>query len=173
MLASQVLKAGLRVRHSLEEVVGTGIGSEPCRNTCKLPTGRENSVPPSVSTPPGMRGCCGRCTTACVRPWPRLSLERAAEIEFRCVKALAWLELAGIAFDAQGWLARTLEDEAQLEALSYQLDRLRPGYRHVHQLGVIAASQGPVPDPRYRAVQRPLCHAQENRSPHCRASGQP
>ena len=122
MLASQVLKAGLRVRHSLEEVVEQELGRA-------LPKHLQTADWSGELSP----AQCEYAARDAGVLWPlydrlrpalaEASLERAAEIEFRCVKALAWLELAGIAFDAQGWLARTLEDEAQLEALSYQLDR--------------------------------------------------
>lgn len=120
MLASQVLKAGLRVRHSLEEVVEQELGRA-------LPKHLQTADWSGELSP-------AQCEYAArdvgvlwsLYDWLRpalaeAGLERAAEIEFRCVKALAWLELAGIAFDAQGWLARTLEDEAQLESLSHQL----------------------------------------------------
>ena len=120
MLASQVLKAGLRVRHSLEEVVEQELGRALPKHLQTADWSGELS--------------CAQCEYAARDVgvlWPlydrlrpalaEAGLERAAEIEFRCVKALAWLELAGIAFDAQGWLERTLEDEAQLEALTHQL----------------------------------------------------
>ena len=120
MLASQVLKAGLRVRHSLEEVVGQELGRALPKHLQTADWSRELS--------PAQREYAARDVGVLWPLYGRLrpalaeaGLERAAEIEFRCVKALAWMEIAGIAFDAQGWLARTLEDEAQLEALSHQL----------------------------------------------------
>ena len=122
MLASQVLKAGLRVRHSLEEVVEQEL-------SLALPKHLQTADWSGALSP----AQCAYAARDVGVLWPlydrlrpalaEAGLERAAEIEFRCVKALAWLELAGIAFDAQGWLARTLEDEAQLAALSHQLDR--------------------------------------------------
>ena len=121
MLASQVLKAGLRVRHSLEEVVEQELGRA-------LPKHLQTADWSGELSP----AQCEYAARDAGVLWPlydrlrpalsEAGLERAAEIEFRCVKALAWLELAGIAFDAQGWLARTLEDEAQLETLSHQLE---------------------------------------------------
>jgi len=120
MLASQVLKAGLRVRHSLEEVVEQELGRA-------LPKHLQTADWSGELSP----AQCEYAARDAGVLWPlydrlhpalaEAGLERAAEIEFRCVKALAWLELAGIAFDAQGWLGRTLEDEAQLEALTHQL----------------------------------------------------
>ena len=120
MLASQVLKAGLRVRHSLEEVVEQELGRALPKHLQTADWSGELS-----------RAQCEYAARDVGVLWPlydrlrpalaEAGLERAAEIEFRCVKALAWLELAGIAFDAQGWLERTLEDEAQLEALTHQL----------------------------------------------------
>lgn len=121
MLASQVLKAGLRVRHSLEEVVEQEL-------SLALPKHLQTADWSGALSP----AQCAYAARDVGVLWPlydrlrpalaEAGLERAAEIEFRCVKALAWLELAGIAFDAQGWLARTLEDEAQLATLSHQLD---------------------------------------------------
>ena len=120
MLASQVLKAGLRVRHSLEEVVEQELGRALPKHLQTADWSGELS--------PAQCEYAARDVGVLWSLYDRLrpalaeaGLERAAEIEFRCVKALAWLELAGIAFDAQGWLARTLEDEAQLESLSHQL----------------------------------------------------
>ena len=121
MLASQVLKAGLRVRHSLEEVVEQEL-------SLALPKHLQTADWSGALSP----AQCAYAARDVGVLWPlydrlrpalaEAGLERAAEIEFRCVNALAWLELAGIAFDAQGWLARTLEDEAQLASLSHQLD---------------------------------------------------
>ncbi len=120
MLASQVLKAGLRVRHSLEEVVEQELHLSLSKQW--------QTADWSGDLSPAQCGYAARDVGVLWPLYDRLrpalteaGLERAAEIEFRCVKALAWLELAGIAFDAQGWLARTLEDEAQLKALSDQL----------------------------------------------------
>ena len=120
MLASQVLKAGLRVRHSLEEVVEQELSRA-------LPKHLQTADWSGELSP----AQCEYAARDAGVLWPlygrlrpalaEAGLERAAEIEFRCVKALAWLELAGIAFDAQGWLGRTLEDEAQLETFTYQL----------------------------------------------------
>ena len=120
MLASQILKAGLRVRHSLEEVVERELGRA-------LPKHLQTADWSGELSP----AQCEYAARDVGVLWPlydrlrpalaEAGLERAAEIEFRCVKALAWMEIAGIAFDAPGWLARTLEDEAQLEALSHQL----------------------------------------------------
>ena len=121
MLANQVLKAGLRVRHGLEPLVEQELG---------------RSLPKDLQA----AGWSGELSAAQLEYaardvavlWPlyeglrtalaEAGLARAADIEFRCVKALAWMEIAGVAFDAERWLARTLEDEAQLGALTQQLN---------------------------------------------------
>ena len=103
MLASQILKAGLRVRHSLEEVVGQELGRA-------LPKHLQTADWSGELSP----AQCEYAARDVGVLWPlydrlrpalaEAGLERAAEIEFRCVKALAWMEIAGIAFDAPGWL---------------------------------------------------------------------
>ncbi len=121
MLASQVLKAGLRVRHSLEEVVEQELG-------LALPKHLQTADWSGELSPAQCEYAArdvGVLWSLYDRLRPALAeagLERASEIEFRCVKALAWMEIAGIAFDAEGWLTRTLEDEAQLGALTQQLN---------------------------------------------------
>ena len=121
MLANQVLKAGLRVRHSLEHLVEQELG---------------HSLPKDLQAADWSGELSAAQLEYAARDvavlWPlydglrpallEAGLERAADIEFRCVQALAWMELAGVAFDAEGWLARTLEDEAQLGALTQQLN---------------------------------------------------
>lgn len=121
MLANQVLKAGLRVRHGLEEVVALELGRA-------LPKGLQASDW-SGEIEPEQYAYAARDVAVLwplyVRQWAALSaagLQRAADIEFRCVVALAWLELAGITFDAPRWLGRVEQDEAELRRLAGRLD---------------------------------------------------
>lgn len=121
MLANQVLKAGRRVRHSLEEVVAQELG-------CTLPKNLQSSDWSSELSHAQL-AYAARDVAAL---WPvylrqrvalsAAGLQRAADIEFRCVKALAWLELAGIGVDAAYWLARVEQDEAELKRLAGRLD---------------------------------------------------
>ena len=121
MLANQVLKAGLRVRHGLEEVVALELGRA-------LPKGLQASDW-SGEIEPEQYAYAARDVAVL---WPlyvrqraamsAAGLQRAADIEFRCVAALAWLELAGIAFDAPRWLGRVEQDEAELRRLAGRLD---------------------------------------------------
>ncbi len=121
MLANQVLKAGLRARHGLEEVVARELGHA-------LPKGLQASDW-SADLEPEQYAYAARDVAVL---WPLFicqraalsaaGLYRAADIEFRCVKALAWLELAGVAFDARRWLNRAEQDEAALRRLAGTLD---------------------------------------------------
>ena len=121
MLASQLLTAGLRTNHSLENVVGRELSVSLPKDVRKSDwTGELSDEQLSYAA-----------RDAAVL-WPlyerfqsalhEAGLERAADIEFRCINALAWIELSGMALDAEGWLVRTLEDEARLENLRSQLD---------------------------------------------------
>lgn len=122
MLASQLLTAGLRVGHGLEDLVQRQLDlSLPKTVRASDWTQAELSEP--------QRAYAARDVAVL---WPLYTglqaalhdagLERAADIEFRCVKGLAWLEMQGMGFDAEGWLARTLDDEARLADLKDQLD---------------------------------------------------
>jgi DNA polymerase-1 len=49
------------------------------------------------------------------------ALEQVAAIEYRCIPALTWLELAGLPIDAQRWRDRAKQDAHQAQALEAQL----------------------------------------------------
>jgi DNA polymerase-1 len=51
-------------------------------------------------------------------------LERVAAVEFACVLALAWLEMAGAPIDAQRWRDRAMLAEHQAQALEAELHAL-------------------------------------------------
>ena len=121
MLASQLLTAGLRTGHSLENVVGRELGVSLPKDVRKSDwTGELSDEQLSYAARDAavLWSLYERFQAAL----HEAGLERAADIEFRCMNALAWIELSGIAFDAEGWLVRTLEDEARLEDLRSQLD---------------------------------------------------
>ena len=122
MLASQVLGAGLRVRHSLEELADQALSLALPKD---LQTGEWSAELTEAYLAYAARdaGVLWPLYDCLRTALLEAGLARAAEIEFRCVKALAWMEIAGIALDAERWLARTLEDEAQLDTLTQQLNR--------------------------------------------------
>ena len=127
MLASQLMTAGLRTGHSLEDVVHREL---------------ELSLPKDVRisdwTHELSQDQCAYAARDVAVLWPLYQrfhvalqdagLTRAADIEFRCVNALAWIEMQGMGFDAERWLVRTLDDEARLVELRQQLDEAAPGH---------------------------------------------
>jgi len=121
MLASQVLRAGLRVRHSLEELTDQELSLALPKDlqasdwSAELTEAHLGYAARDVGVLWSLYDCLRAALIAA-------GLARAAKIEFRCVKALAWMEIAGMALDADRWLARTLDDEAQLDTLTQQLN---------------------------------------------------
>ena len=121
MLASQLMTAGLRTGHGLDDVVHREL---------------DLSLPKEVRMSDWTRELsedqCAYAARDAAVLWPlykrfqtalqEAGLTRAADIEFRCINALAWIEMEGIGFDAERWLARTLDDEARLVDLRHQLD---------------------------------------------------
>jgi DNA polymerase-1 len=53
-------------------------------------------------------------------------MEAVADIEFRCLPAMAWLSGSGVGFDRDAWAARAREAEAAAEAVSRELDAAAP-----------------------------------------------
>jgi DNA polymerase I-like protein with 3'-5' exonuclease and polymerase domains len=54
------------------------------------------------------------------------ALDRAAEIERRCLPAVAWLSSSGVSFDKDAWLALAVEAVQRAESLARQLDAAVP-----------------------------------------------
>ena len=127
MLASQLLTAGLRTGHGLEDVVARRLDHS-------LPKTVRASDWTQAELSEAQRAYAARDVAVL---WPLYTglqdelkaagLERAADIEFGCIKGLAWLEMQGMGFDAERWLARTLEDEARLADLKHRLDSTLAG----------------------------------------------
>lgn len=127
MLASQLLAAGLRTGHGLEDVVARRLDHS-------LPKTVRASDWTQAELSEAQRAYAARDVAVL---WPLYTglqdelkaagLERAADIEFGCIKGLAWLEMQGMGFDAERWLARTLDDEARLADLKHRLDSTLAG----------------------------------------------
>jgi DNA polymerase-1 len=122
MLASQLMTAGLRTGHSLEDVVHRQLD-------LGLPKAVRTSDWTQAELSEPQRAYAARDVAVLWPLYTRLQaalqdagLEWAADIEFRCINGLAWLEMRGMGFDAERWLARTLDDEARLADLKHQLD---------------------------------------------------
>jgi ribonuclease D len=60
------------------------------------------------------------------------TLAQAAAIEFGCVPALAWLELAGAPIDAQQWQERARQQQQQALAVEAEIRRLLATQRNGH-----------------------------------------
>jgi DNA polymerase-1 len=53
-------------------------------------------------------------------------MSRVAEIEHRCLPAMAWLSASGVGFDAESWAALAAEAALKAESLARELDEAAP-----------------------------------------------
>lgn len=121
MLASQVLNAGHRVRHSLKEVVKRELRRSLPKDLQKADWSAELSPAQFVyaARDAVVLHSLHDVLSAAISD---AGLERASEIEFRCARALAWMELTGIGMDAEAWCRRADNEAAQLNDLTGELD---------------------------------------------------
>jgi hypothetical protein len=156
LLLSQVLYAGRQdLRHRLEDCAQRDLG-----RTIDTTEQSSNGSAPLTAA----RLAHAACKAATVRELydalrPKIEsvgLTQTASIETRCLPGLCWLGQAGMPFDKNAWMALAQQAQAEVEALSRELDALAPHGVVIRRAALLAVRGiGPLPTRCWKRSRRP------------------
>jgi DNA polymerase-1 len=122
MLLSQLLHAGQRTRHTLEAVAERELGWMLNKDQ-RLTDWSGTLTREQLVYAAGDASVLKPLYDALMAKAHQARLEQVADIEMRCLPAVAWMARRGVPFDRTGWQGLAEQANAEADALSAQLDQ--------------------------------------------------